>query len=215
MSVKHFIFGGVVGGAIGVAATNAILRKKFEAEINAQTKSIMDELSKPKPDIEAIHAKVTEKADDTVKEEKHEYRDVSSILKSEEVKMAEESYKGYFDSMTEKPLENRNTPTPRPISKNPQIISEEEFKYARQNNIKGYTFEDVIYYADGYVVDSDDEIMHDIYDTVGYDVLEILDSEHNDTGDSYPVYVRNDVEGIYYAVYPSLKEFAPDREDVD
>ncbi len=82
------------------------------------------------------------------------------------------------------------------ICKNPYIITEEEFSSEKLH----YDKISAVYYADGTLVDEDEEMI-EINDTVGYDALDEL--VNNET-----VYVRNERLGIDYMVTQTNNSYA-------
>lgn len=183
-----------VGAAIGSAATWYALKEKYRRKADEEIESVKKAFIYDKKRLTNCFESVNEELKRTVnvseddENDNREYNDYHNIIKKEN-----------YCSYKEKEVD--------PVDKNkPHVISPDDF-----GELDDYQTETLIYYADGYLVDENDDIIDDIDALIGKDSLNHFGEYEEDS-----VFVRNDKFKIDYEILrdeDTLKEEMEDRQD--
>lgn len=188
-----FIIGSVVGVGIGVAGTYSYFKDKYEklAEEDFNSRRVFDE-DKKEESVEPI----VEKTADSRTVDKPSIAECAAILQRE-------GYVNYSDMQNKK--QKQEIAVDRPY-----VIQPSDF-----GEFDDYEKISLTYTADGVLLDDMNEIVDDIEETVGEDLLEHFGEYEDDS-----VYVRNDAKKCDYEIlldqrnYQEIFETHPHRTEM-
>ena len=170
----------VVGVSVGVLSTWQYFKNKEERRADEEIESVKALLKN----------EITKENDLNIVEQGTEMNSIfQQNMKLYKEKLTEVDYSGYSKQSDEE------DETVEIKKKSPYLISEDEF-----GTYDDYEHIYITYYADGVLVDQDDEIIMDAEDQFGYECLKELDKEDGPS----EIYVRNEAnEAEYNIVYDS------------
>lgn len=186
-----FLVGLGVGSVVTYLFTKKVIQQKADEEISSVVdtfKKRFDELektTKSKENTEEINSKME------IKDELVKKTPTISAVKEEVKSVIDDlGYSIGVDSSEEKHIDN----TVNQLNI-PYVISEEEFGEI------GNDEETLYYYADGVLADEQDNIVFDVYTTIGNSLTQF--GEFDET-----MYVRNEEREIDYVIVRSEKKFS-------
>ena len=168
----------LTGAAVGSVVTWRVLKTKYEQFAQAEIDSVKEVFSR--------RYKETPKEE----EEKAEMQVEMPVTPVDYMKLATEYN---FEKVA---CEDSNEPTHVEVSK-PYVIPPEEY------GLLDYELESLTYYADGVLVDENDDIIEDVDAMVGRDSLDCFGDYEDDS-----VFVRNDTNCTDYEILRDIRTYA-------
>ena len=206
-TIKMFIsfcFGGVTGGAV----TYFLLKKKFDARVDAEVQSVKDLYSSKNKEV--INSVGDNKAEELknlpAAEEKEVKKNIRNTAKNQEKKPPID-YANYYSSVKKEDGDVKKNEDiskteviteKKPSKKNsPVVISPDEFETEED-----YTTIYLTYYSDGVLADEMDNVVK-IESTIGKEALKHFGDYEDDI-----LHVRADKGKIYYEVTKDNRTYA-------
>ena len=186
--MKKFIFGFVIGAAVGSVASWYILKTKYEQIAQEEIDSVKAKFSVPKvPPYEGPETSEEEQK----LEVKHHISEKPDLMEYARKLAAKEKYAKHSSEPEEEENENEEDdsetlPPPPDVNENPQdrpyVISPDEF-----GEFDDYAKITLTFYEDDKLADENDELVEDMDNVVGVDSLNHFGEYEDDA-----IYVRND-----------------------
>lgn len=163
------IFAFTLGAAVGTAATWKFFKTKYEKIAQEEIDSVKEVYSKKRPKIE-------------------EEEDINIITESEDTDDADDAE--YRKIVAESGYNNEEKGGSEPMTNEIEVIPPDEF-----GDILEYDTETLVYYSDGVLADTSNNVIEDVDDMVGPEALDSFGEWEDDV-----VYIRNDKYKTYYEV---------------
>lgn len=183
------IFAFTLGAAVGTAATWKFFKTKYEKIAQEEIDSVKEVYSKKRPKIE-------------------EEEDINIITESEDTDDADDAdgwvneydhqYAEYRKIVAESGYNNEEKGGSEPMTNEIEVIPPDEF-----GDILEYDTETLVYYSDGVLADTSNNVIEDVDDMVGPEALDSFGEWEDDV-----VYIRNDKYKTYYEVTRDYDKYA-------
>lgn len=219
-NILCFCFGGVIGGGV----TYLLLKKKFDARIDAEVQSVKDLYSSKSEEINNIkndesHDKIeNSKIEAAEKKEEKANENNSKSLKNSIKKQEKQPPVDYANYYSNSKSENTEVKAGENIQKSAETVTEKKTpKKSTRVVISPDEFEDnedydtiyLTYYADGVLADEMDKQVK-IETTIGKESLKHFGEYEDDL-----LHVRDDKVKIYYEVAKDNRKFSEVSGDGD
>lgn len=191
----------MAGATVGAAAAWLYLKKHYEQIAQKEIDSVKIAFAERKD----VNITLPSEEDVAANKKKADMAKFKSDFVNYVAKLQEKGYTNYAAKSDKINKEEDNNP----VTKELYVISPEEY-----GEIEGYAKLSLTYYSDGTLADDDDEIIDDIYETVGSNFADHFGDYEDDS-----VFVRNERLKCDYEIlrdnrsYTDVTGMNPEQED--
>ena len=184
--IKIVIF--TAGAAIGSAVTYKLIKTKYETIANDEIEEIREYYKSKEEDTEGEPEQETAIAENVKVESKPNVVNYAAMVNN----------MGYdtSDKAEDRPVEEDDAELPYEIA--PYEIAPDEY-----SEFEDYSYFSFTYYDDGFVADDNDELVEDVDDIIGNDLLE----RFKEDPDLDSIYVRNDALKSDYEILRDYENY--------
>lgn len=193
-SVKNFIIF-AAGAAIGSAITWNFVKAKYEQIANEEIASVKDTYAKKLEEIRdhEIEEELGEDDEDDFYEED-----------TDEEEFSEGDMENYYDAVREYEHNDYDNSTKNELEVDkPYVISPEEF-----GEFDNYEQISLTYYDDGYLADDMDDLVEDVEDIIGWELLNHIGEYEEDA-----IHIRNDSLKTDYEILRVMDRYSDISRD--
>lgn len=193
-SVKNFIIF-AAGAAIGSAITWNFVKAKYEQIANEEIASVKDTYAKKLEEIRdhEIEEELGEDDEDDFYEED-----------TDEEEFSEDDMENYYDAVREYEHNDYDNSTKNELEVDkPYVISPEEF-----GEFDNYEQISLTYYDDGYLADDMDDLVEDVEDIIGWELLNHIGEYEEDA-----IHIRNDSLKTDYEILRVMDRYSDISRD--
>lgn len=169
------------GAVIGSVATWQFTKKKYEKIAQEEINSVKEVFTINKKELQ-LYKDLNEKNLEIAKKEEEELSKLKEVITVLD-----------YSTFSENKKEEKKVV----IDTGPYVISPDEF--GEEDDYECYT---LIYYADGFLTDDDDELIDDIESMIGYESLKHFGEYEDDS-----VFVRNEERKCDYEILKDMRNY--------